>query len=257
MMPDLDHHRRIPRVRKLPDLDAVSRAAADDLAALARVAVAARATCNIALSGGQTPRRLFQRLAERGRAALPWDDIELWWSDERTVPPDHADSNYRIAREALIDPLGISPSHVHRMAGELPDHDAAARACEDELTSALGTPPVLDLVLLGLGPDGHTASLFPGSPALHATDRWVVANPVTSPLVHGTTTRLTLTAPAVNAARHVWFLVAGADKAAALAQVLEGPRDPEHYPAQLIAPANGTLVWFVDEAAAAQLRGGA
>jgi 6-phosphogluconolactonase len=257
MMTDPDHSRRTPRVRRLPDLDAVSRAAADDLAALARVAVAARATCSIALSGGSTPRQLFQRLTERGRAALPWDDIELWWGDERTVPPDHADANYRMAREALIDPLGITASRVHRIAGELADHDAAARAYETALTSALGTPPVFDLVLLGMGPDGHTASLFPGSPALDETDRWVVANPVTSPLVHGSTTRITLTAPAINAARHVWFLVAGADKAAALAEVLEGPRDPTRLPSQLIAPASGTLVWFVDAAAAAQLRGGA
>jgi 6-phosphogluconolactonase len=248
---------RDPVVQKFGDLDALSRAAADDFAALARRSVSERGTCSIALSGGSTPRRLFQLLAARGPGALPWEHVDLWWGDERTVPPDHADSNYRMAREALIDPLGLAGSHVHRIAGELVDHDAAARAYERQLVAALGAPPVFDLVLLGLGPDGHTASLFPGSPALDETARWVVANPVTSPLVHGTATRITLTAPAINAARHVRFLIAGADKAAALAQVVEGPRDPKRYPAQLIAPSSGHLVWFVDAAAAASLRGAA
>ena len=245
-----------PRVRTLADLDALSRAAADELAAFARDAVATRGTCSVALSGGSTPRRLFQLLAERGRAALPWDDIELWWGDERAVPPDHADSNYRMAREALIEPLGIAASRVHRIAAERLA-DAAARAYEAELTRALGAPPVLDLVLLGMGPDGHTASLFPGSPALDETRRWVVDNPVTSPLVHGSATRITLTAPAINAARCVRFLVAGADKAAALAAVLQGPRAPHRFPAQLIAPTSGDLAWFVDAAAAGQLGGAA
>jgi 6-phosphogluconolactonase len=242
-------------VRRFGDLDALSRAAADELAAVAHAAVNARGACSLALSGGSTPKRLFQLLAQRGRDALPWDVIELWWGDERTVPPDHADSNYRMTREALLDPLGLAASHVHPIDGALADHDAAARAYERALAGALGSPPVFDLVLLGMGPDGHTASLFPGSPALAETTRWVVANPVTSPLVHGQTTRITLTAPALNAARKIWFLVAGADKAATLAQVLEGPREPTRYPSQLIAPDSGDLVWFVDAAAAASLRG--
>ncbi|HSS03046.1 MAG TPA: 6-phosphogluconolactonase [Kofleriaceae bacterium] len=243
-------------VRRFGDLDALSHAAAEDLADLVRDAVAARGRCSLALSGGSTPRRLFALLAARGPGALPWDRVDLWWGDERTVPPEHPDSNYRMARESLIDPLGpaLPASHVHRMAGELPDHDAAALDYERALVAALGTPPVLDYVLLGMGPDGHTASLFPGSPALDETARWVVANPVTSPLVHGTTTRLTLTAPAINAARHVRFLIAGGDKAASLAQVLEGARDPHRYPSQLIAPTSGDLVWLVDNAAAASLQ---
>jgi 6-phosphogluconolactonase len=243
-----------PVVRRFGDLDALSHAAADDLAAIVHAAVAERGRCSLALSGGSTPRRLFSLLAVRGDAALPWGSVDLWWGDERTVPPDHADSNYRMARETLIDPLGLAASRVHRMAGEVPDHDAAALAYERALVAALGTPPVLDYLLLGMGPDGHTASLFPGSPALDETARWVVANPVTSPLVHGSTTRLTLTAPAINAARHVRFLVAGADKAPALAQVLGGPRDPHRYPSQLIAPTSGDLVWLVDDAAAASLQ---
>jgi 6-phosphogluconolactonase len=248
----------MPVVRAFDDLDALSRAVADEVAAIARAAVAERGAFHIALSGGSTPRRLFQLLAQRGADALPWRELVLWWGDERTVPPDHADSNYRMAREALIDPaaaFGLPAANVHRMAGELPDPAAAALAYERELVAALGTPPVLDLVLLGMGPDGHTASLFPGSPALGETARWVVANPVTSPLVHGQTTRLTFTAPAINAARHVRFLIAGADKAAPLAQVLTGPRDPTRYPSQLVAPASGDLAWFVDAAAASSLGG--
>jgi len=244
---------RDPVVRRFSDLDALSRAAADELAGLARAAVAERGACSIALSGGSTPRRLFQLLAARGRDALPWERIDLWWGDERTVPPEHADSNYRMAREALIEPLSLAATRVHRIAGELADPAAAAAAYERALVDALGAPPVLDVVLLGMGPDGHTASLFPGSPGLDETRRWVIANPVTSPLVHGTTTRITLTAPAINAARCVRFLVAGADKAAALAQVLAGPRDPTRYPSQLVAPDSGDLRWFVDDAAAATL----
>jgi 6-phosphogluconolactonase len=243
---------RGPTIRSFADLEALSRAAADEVAVIARAAVAARGTCSIALSGGSTPRHLFQLLASAGRDALPWPHIELWWGDERTVPPEHADSNYGMARRALIEPLGLAAARVHRIAGELGDADAAARAYEHALVAALGAPPVLDLVLLGMGPDGHTASLFPGSPALDERDRWVVANLVTSPLVHGTATRITLTAPAINAARHVRFLVTGADKAAALAQVLDGAPDPRRFPSQLIAPAD--LVWFVDAAAASALK---
>jgi 6-phosphogluconolactonase len=245
-----------PPVRRFADLDALSRAAADELAEIARGAAAERGVCHIALSGGSTPRRLFQLIARRGAAALPWRQLALWWGDERTVPPDHADSNYRMAREALIDPaaaFGLGASQVHRIAAELADPAAAAAAYERELVAALGAPPRFDLVLLGMGPDGHTASLFPHSPALGETARWVVANPVTSPLVHGTTTRITLTAPAINAARRVRFLVGGADKAASLAQVLTGPRDPTRYPSQLVAPESGDLVWLVDEAAASGL----
>jgi len=185
---------------------------------------------------------------------LPWRQLALWWGDERTVPPDHPDSNYRMAREALIDPaaaFGLGAAQVHRIAAELAVPAAAAADYERALVAALGAPPRFDLVLLGMGPDGHTASLFPGSPALGDTAHWVVANPVTSPLVHGTTTRITLTAPAINAARRVRFLVAGADKAATLAQVLGGPRDPARYPSQSVAPESGDLVWFVDPAASA------
>jgi 6-phosphogluconolactonase len=241
-------------IRRFADLDALSEAAADELTALARAAIAERGTFHVALSGGSTPRHLFERLARAGRDALPWDHVELWWGDERTVPPDHADSNYGMARRALIDPLGLDAAHVHRMVGEA-DPDAAADDYARALVAALGEPPVFDLVLLGMGPDGHTASLFPGSAGLDDTAHWVIANRVTSPLVHGSATRITLTARAINAARHVRFLITGADKAASLAQVLEGARDPKRYPSQLIAAAD--LVWLVDTAAASALTGAA
>jgi 6-phosphogluconolactonase len=231
------------------DLEELSHAAADDFSALAREAIAARGVFHVALSGGSTPKRLFQRLAANGKDALPWDRIELWWGDERTVPPDDLESNYRMAREALIEPLQLT--HVHRIEGERPDHDAAALAYEREVIAALGSPPVFDLALQGLGSDGHTASLFPHSPALNETSRVVVANPVDSPLTNGKTTRITLTAHAINAARHIRFLVAGANKADALRAVLEGPRDPDRYPSQLIAGAD--VVWLVDRAAAGTL----
>jgi 6-phosphogluconolactonase len=235
------------QIRRWKDPETLADACATELVAIAAAAVAARGVCHIALSGGSTPKRMFQLLASR---ELP-GAIEWWWGDERTVPPDHADSNYRMAKENLIQPLGIAPTRVHRMRGEGPDFDAAARDYEEAVVAALGSPPVFDLVLLGMGPDGHTASLFPGSPALRVTDRWVVANPVDSPVAKGKTTRITLTAPAINAARHLRFAVAGADKADTLHAVLEGARDPMKYPSQLIASVD--LVWHVDEAAAAKL----
>lgn len=234
-------------VRRLADLDALSQSAAEELVTLSREAAAERGTCHIALSGGSTPRRLFQILHG---LPMPWPDIELWWGDERTVPPDHDASNYHMAAEELIEPLGLT--RVHRMHGEdIPD--VAAAAYEHDMVMAIGDPPILDIALQGLGPDGHTASLFPHSPALSETERWVVANPVDTPVAGGKTVRLTLTARALRASRHVRFLVAGADKAHALAAVIEGPRDPMRFPAQLVTDA-ADVVWYVDEAAASQLR---
>ena len=238
----------IVAIRRFADLDALSRAAVEDLAAIAHEAVGARGACHVALSGGSTPKRLFQLLASLGRQALPWDQIVLWWGDERAVGPEHVDSNYRMARETLIDPLALT--RVHRIEAERPPAEAAA-AYEAALVATLGEPPVLDLVWLGMGPDGHTASLFPQSSALTEARRFVVANPVDSPLTKGPTTRITLTAPAINAARHVRFLVAGADKAETFAAVIAGPRRPATYPSQMIS--SHDLVWLVDETAASRL----
>lgn len=234
-----------PQVRVLADPDALARAAADELIALATAAIAARGRAAIALSGGSTPKRLHQELAARGRGALAWDRVELFFGDERTVPPDHADSNYRMARTTLLEPLAIDPARVHRIAGDTADHAASAAAYAAELARVLGDAPVLDLVLLGMGPDGHTASLFPGSPGCAVEDRDVVANPVDSPVAGGKTTRITLTFRAIARARHVRFLVAGADKTARLAEVLEGPAGV--YPAQRVTGPD--VAWLVDRAA--------
>ena len=206
--------------------------------------------CHIALSGGSTPKRLFQILVERGPRFIPWQRVHLWWCDERCVAPDHPDSNYGMTYKHLVEPLGLDPTHVHRMLGES-DPDTAASDYERALTQTLGDPPAFDLLLLGMGSDGHTASLFPESPATRETARYVVANRVDSPLTHGPTTRLTLTYPAINAAKRVRFLVSGSDKAEALAAVVEGPQGK--YPAQHVAGAD--VAWFVDDAAAAKLGG--
>ena len=230
-------------VRRFPDLKALARAAADEFGQLARAGAR-----HFALSGGSTPKTMFEELALRGRQDLPWDKVELWWGDERCVPPDHPDSNFGMTKRALLDPLRIDPARVHRIEGER-EPEAAARDYERALIAALGAPPKFDLVLLGMGPDGHTASLFHGSPALSERDRWVVANPVDSPLTKGKTTRITLTAPAIDSASKIRFLVAGADKAERLREVLEGPRGV--YPAQMIHGRD--VVWLVDEAAAARL----
>lgn len=207
------------------DLDAIAHAAADDFASLV---AAKQGTFHVALSGGSTPKRLFDVLATRKDIA--WDRVELWWGDERTVPPDHPDSNYGMAKKRLMDPLGLT--RAHRMAD--------ADAYERELVAALGAPPVLDLVWLGMGKDGHTASLFPGSPALNEQQRYVVLNHVDSPLTNGKTTRITLTFPALAAARHTRFLVAGADKADALART--------DNPAHRVTGAD--VQWLVDVSAA-------
>ncbi|HEY4244727.1 MAG TPA: 6-phosphogluconolactonase [Kofleriaceae bacterium] len=235
-------------VRRFADLEALSRAAAADFAALARESVDARGVFHVALSGGSTPKRLFQLLAADHRD-LPWGETVLWFGDERTVPPEHADSNFRMARENLIVPLGLDEARVNRMRGE--DDPVVAAADYAKLLSALGNPPVLDLALQGMGPDGHTASLFPGTAALSEEHAWVVANAVDSPVAHGKTVRITVTPPVLRAAQHVRVLVGGADKAAALHAVLEGPRDVAKYPSQCLTGAD--VVWFVDAAAAAAL----
>lgn len=238
------------KVRRYADIEALSRAAAEDFVALANEAIAARGVFHVALAGGSTPKKLFDLLAARGKSALAWDKITLWWGDERAVPPDHPDSNYGMAKKHLIDPLGLDPARIHRIKGELDPKQAAAEYLA-EVTAGLGSPPVgLDLVLLGMGPDGHTLSLFPNTAALDS-DAWVVANELLPTNLPGKCWRVTMTVDAVEFARHVRFTAAGADKAKSLREVLEGARDPRTYPSQLI---NGPDVqWLVDEAAAKEL----
>ena len=228
--------------------EALAEAAAEHVAQLAHAAVMDHGRFSVALSGGSTPRALHTRLAaEPWRDAVDWDRVHVFWGDERCVPPDHPDSNYRMARETLLDHVPIPPAQVHRMRGELSPAEAAA-AYEAELRAFFPTVawPAFDLVLLGMGDDGHTASLFPGTAALAETEHWVVANRVEKL----ETWRLTLTAPAINRAAHVLFLVAGTGKAERLRQVLRGPYQPTVLPSQLIRPVSGDLVWFVDRAAA-------
>jgi 6-phosphogluconolactonase len=234
-----------------PDPKALAEAAAKRIIAIAAHAVAEHGSFSIALSGGTTPRRTYELLADLG--GIEWSRTHVFWSDERAVPPDSPESNYRMAREALLDRVGVPPENIHRMPGEAASLVAAADAYAAEVRSALGVnrtrTPRLDLVLLGLGPDGHTASLFPHTEVLHERHRLVAAVYVPEHNLY----RLTFTPKLINAAANVMFIVAGAEKAAALAATLEGPLDPDTYPAQLIHPENGTLYWFVDETAAAAL----
>jgi 6-phosphogluconolactonase len=244
-----------PVVRRFVDAEQVSRAAADEFIRCAREAVVVTGRFTVALSGGSTPRRLYQLLAEPPfLGQVDWPRVEFFWGDERAVPPDHKDSNYHTAHEALLQKITVPAGSIHRLQAERPDKDAAAADYQAEIARVFGVPPdgpppVLDLVLLGMGPDGHTASLFPFTTALKERERWVVPNHV--PKFNAD--RLTLTTSILNRAREVLFLVAGPDKAEPLGEVLEGPSDTDRLPSQLIRP-SGKLVFFVDQAAAAKLR---
>lgn len=233
------------------DVDDLSRKATAEVARLATEAVSARGRFTVALSGGSTPRRLYRLLVEEDKLSpLPWGAIHLFWGDERHVAPDHPDSNYRMANEELLTRLPIPAANVHRIPAELADARAAAESYEQTLRSFFGLGPGdlprFDLVLLGMGPDGHTASLLPGTPALDEEHRLVVGQWVQAL----GTWRITLSPPVLNNAAAVIFLVAGQDKAAALQQVLRGSRHPSVYPSQLIRPTSGRLLWLVDRAAA-------
>ena len=242
-------------VRTFADVETLSEAAAHEFVHCARETLAARGRFTVALSGGSTPKRLYHLLTiEPFGSQVDWQRVEIFWGDERCVPPDHPDSNYRMAREAMLVHLPIPTEHVHRIEAERADRDAAARDYQAILARALGVnedgePPALDLILLGMGPDGHTASLFPHTQALDETTRWVVANHV--PQLN--TDRLTLTRPILNRAHEVLFLVAGADKAERLVEVLTGPAEPKRLPSQSIQPCDGQLLWFVASDAAARL----
>ncbi|MBC8099189.1 MAG: 6-phosphogluconolactonase [Armatimonadetes bacterium] len=226
--------------------DALAAAAAEQVIATAAEAIAARGRFTLALAGGSTPKAVYALLATQA-ARVDWGRVHLFWGDERTVPPDHPDSNYRMAYDALLHQVAGQCASINRMPGELPPAEAADRY---EATLRAAFPevalPRFDLVLLGLGEDAHTASLFPHTTGLGETTRWYVANFV--PKLD--TWRLTLTVPVINAAHAVTFWVAGQTKAAPLQQVLEGnPHQPDEYPAQRIQPTDGTLTFMVDAAA--------
>jgi 6-phosphogluconolactonase len=237
------------------DAAALASRAAQHFVELAEQAVATRGRARIAISGGSTPKASFQLLgdpAQPWRARMPWDRLELFWVDERCVPPDHPDSNYRMTREALLDHAPLSAAQIHRMEGELDPEEGAARY-ESLLRNAFrlegAEMPAFDIIQLGMGPDGHTASLFPHTAALHELERLSVANHVENKDAW----RITLTWPVVNHARSVFFLIGGADKAAILREVLLGPRDVERLPSQLIRPSGGILTLILDKAAASLL----
>jgi 6-phosphogluconolactonase len=239
-----------------PDPAALARRAAQYFLEMAREAVEARGRARIAISGGSTPKATFALLAdgnEPWRAHMPWDNLDLYWVDERCVPPDDNDSNYRMTREAMLDRVPLRPEQIHRIEGEL-DPEVAAARYESELRNSFrlegAEAPRFDLVALGMGPDGHTASLFPHTQAIHELGRLSVANHVPQ---QKDSWRITLTWPVINHASSVFFLIAGADKAGVLNEVLTGPREPERLPSQLIWPASGILTLILDEAAAALL----
>ncbi len=242
-----------PDIRILANREELSRAAAAEFARLAGEAVRIRGRFAVALCGGSTPRGLYHLLSDeraRFRGRIPWSDVHIFWGDERQVPPEHPESNFRMARETLLTPVPIPPENVHRIPAENPDATSAADEYAQTLRTvfglAAGELPRFDLILLGMGPDGHTASLFPGTDAIHEKIR-LVAAPWVEKLG---ARRITLTPPVLNNAARVIFLVSGEAKAEALRAVLEGPYQPDRFPAQVVHPADGRVVWLVDRAAA-------
>lgn len=236
-----------------PDPSALARAAAERFVGLAAEAITARGQFSVGLSGGSTPRRLFALLATAEYARrVDWSNMHVFWGDERCVPPDHPDSNYGMAHELLLEHVPLPAENIHRMHGESEPEQAAAEYEQIlRMYFAAENPaqPHFDVLLQGLGEDGHTASLFPGTRALYERARWVLENYVPKLDMW----RITLTTTAINAAAHVIFLVEGQHKTETLRAVIRGPHQPEKYPAQFIQPIHGELTWMVDEAAAVGL----
>ena len=241
-----------PVVRVLTDPPAVFAAAAVEFLQRARTAIQGSGRFTVALSGGSTPRNLYSLLATQ--SDVPWGQIRFFFSDERHVPPDSPDSNFRMADESLFSRAPIPQENIFRVPAEIPDADTAAQSYEQTLRQFFQLEeddlPRFDLILLGLGPDGHTASLFPRTAALHEDERLVAANWVEQ----FKTWRITFTYPALNHAAAVLFMATGAEKQEALLQVLQGKPDLETYPAQGIKPTNGSLIWLVDQAAAGPMK---
>ncbi len=239
----------IGELRVYPDPAAVAHALAELFIERAKDAIAQRGSFAVALSGGTTPKAAYALLGSPPLSnAIDWSRVRIFFGDERCVPPDDAQSNYKMARDTFLQSASVPPTNVFRMQGEV-DPVAAARAYRDELVATLGEHPRLDLAMLGMGNDGHTASLFPGTDPLTDNDEFVRA--VFAP--SQAQWRITLTPKVLNASRTVAFAVEGQAKAKTLSLVREGPRDPRQFPAQSIAPASGVLIWLVDRAAAGGL----
>ena len=245
-------------IRILADGVAIAKQAAQEFVQAAAAAVRERNAFHVALAGGSTPKALYSLLASDPalRSQVPWDKVQVFFGDERHVGPGHPDSNFRMATETMLSKVPLKANQIKRIKGEYPDVEQSAREYEDALASHFqlksGELPRFDLLLVGMGNEGHTLSLFPGTKALHADGRIVVSNWVGKLF----TERITLTAPAACAAAEILFLVTGADKACALKGVLEGPYEPEQLPAQLLQPENGKLLWLVDTAAGSMLSKG-
>ena len=237
--------------------EAVSRIAAEKVVSLALQKLKSKELFAVALSGGSTPKNMFAILANDAalREKMPWGRVHFFWGDERHVPPDHTDSNFRMANAAMLSRVPVPPENIHRIQAENPDAGRVAEDYEQALREYFkleqGQLPVFDCVFLGMGPDGHTASLFPGTKALHERKRLVVSNWVDK---FGSY-RITMTAPVLNNADVVIFLVSGEEKAETLWAILEGGKKINRFPSQLIEPKHGKLIWLVDRAAASRLSG--
>ena len=235
-----------------PDTNKLSHEAAQYIVRLARKAVVTRGRFSIALSGGSTPKILYGLLGDEPyRSQIDWTLVDIFWSDERCVPADNEESNYSLAQQVLLGKVPIPASQVHRMPADQPDRKAASQAYSAEIQRYFGTSatPSFDLIQLGMGPEGHTASLFPHQDSLHEQQRLIMPVNVPKP----PPPRLTFTPPLLNAARHILFLVTGAEKADAVQAVLEGEYQPDEYPAQIVRPPHGEVVWMLDTAAAEKL----
>jgi 6-phosphogluconolactonase len=244
-------------IQVVPNADALCRTAAAEVVSSAEAAVREKGAFTVVLSGGSTPKSLYALLAddESWRARVPWEKAHFFWGDERHVPPDHPDNNYRMSHEAMLSKVPVPAAHIHRIKSEYVDAEQAAQEYEQALRTffhlTAGHYPRFDLVFLGLGPEAHTASLFPGTQALHEYQRLVVANWVGKFYAD----RITMTTPVLNNAALIVFLVSGEEKALPLKAVLRGRYEPSQLPAQLIQPRHGRLLWLVDQAAAHLLQG--
>lgn len=240
-------------LRVYSSADELFQGAAQDFVQLAKDAVAAKGSFTVALSGGSTPRGMHSLLSTEFAAAVPWKKVFFFWSDERHVPPDHPDSNYRMAYETLLSKVPVDPAKIFRVHSENPDANAAAIEYEQTITAAFGTQdreiPRFDLIFLGLGPDGHTASLFPRTAALREHSRLVVANH----LEKLQTDRITFTLPFINNGANVIFLVSGKDKKSAVESVFNPETAGQDFPAKLVNPPHGKLMWMLTEDAAAPI----
>jgi 6-phosphogluconolactonase len=243
-----------PEVLVFPDLAAAAAEGAERVATICARAVASRGACAVALSGGETPKPLYAALvSDPHRRRVPWERLEVFWGDERCVPADDPRSNYRAARDLLLSKVPVPAERIHPMPGDTADHQAAAAAYEETLRALLPSTadgwPRFDLVLLGLGDNAHTASLFPHTAVLRERERAVAAEFVEDAGMW----RMTLTVPVLTRAAEIVFLAAGAAKAAAVHAVLEGPADPDEVPAALIRPVDGRVTWLLDSPAASRL----